>query len=74
MAHNGHPERLLKMIERMQIGSLFYFAKIPTKSPQIHDIVVHDTDNQTRAEQRKNRMIITVLHDTDIIPTNGIND
>lgn len=48
--------------------------KIPTKSPQNSDIVVHDTDIQTDSETSKKRINNTVLRVTDIVMTYGIND
>ena len=54
--------------------AFFVAEKIPTKSTQIHDIVIHDTDSQTGSETSKKRINNTVLHDTDIVMANGIND
>ena len=48
--------------------------KIPTKSTQNSDIVVHDTDIQTDSETSKKRINNTVLHVTDTVMTYGIND
>ena len=54
--------------------AFFVAEKIPTKSPQNSDIVIHDTDRQTGSETSKKRINNTVLHDTDIIMTYGGND
>jgi len=54
--------------------AFFVAEKIPTKSTQIYDIVIHDTDSQTGSETSKSRIKYTVLHDTDIVMTYGIND
>lgn len=54
--------------------AFFVAEKIPTKSTQNSDIVVHDTDSQTGSETPKSRIKYTVLHNTDIVMTDGIND
>ena len=54
--------------------AFFVAEKIPTKSTQIYDIVVHDTDSQTDSKTPKKRIKYAVLHDTDIVMTYGIND
>lgn len=54
--------------------AFFVAEKIPTKSTQIHDVVIHDTDSQTGSETSKKRINNTVLHDTDTVMTYGVND
>ena len=56
------------------LDAVSFFEKIPTKSTQIHDIVIHDTDSQTGSERPKKRINNVVMHDTDIVMTYGIND
>lgn len=58
----------------LRVGVCDNPEKIPTKSTQNSDIVVHDTDSQTGSETPKSRIKYTVLHNTDIVMTDGIND
>lgn len=66
--------RLFLLALALRVSVSDNHEKIPTKSTQKSDIVVHDTDSQTDSERPKKRINNTVLHDTDIVMTYGIND